>query len=299
MSIKNHNFFLVCCRQFSNKLNAEKHKTSQSHQFQIKRRQISSGEAIESYSCFICGESTNNLNDHLIQNHPKEASQCCVCGQLFAMPQQLSAHMRQKRCKSVKSRSEEQYSSALLLKDGLPCHLCSGFVAKTQDLLLLHSTIVHSDFSRLDCIVCKAGPYSSRSKLLLHLITHDSEDKQIRCNACSTLFRSVSSAQNHSCSSAETPNSNSPTTSSKQLFQCSQCDYSTKKASSYKSHQTTHQTEDQRPKIICQICKNFKCSRMSELRRHIKIRHHRATREEKLHCDQCDYSRYVFNFCVK
>ena len=51
----------------------------------------------------------------------------------------------------------------------------------------------------LQCIECQAGPFSSRSKLLQHLMTHNAKEQQIRCQKCKILHPSILSAQNHIC----------------------------------------------------------------------------------------------------
>ena len=57
----------------------------------------------------------------------------------------------------------------------------------------------------LQCIECQAGPFSSRSKLLQHLMTHNEE--KIRCQKCKILHPSISSAQNHICGHSTTTTS--------------------------------------------------------------------------------------------
>ena len=57
----------------------------------------------------------------------------------------------------------------------------------------------------LQCIECQAGPFSSRSKLLKHLMTHNEEQK--RCVKCKILHPSILSAQNHICGHSTTTTS--------------------------------------------------------------------------------------------
>ena len=60
----------------------------------------------------------------------------------------------------------------------------------------------------LQCIECQAGPFSSRSKLLQHLMTHNAKEQQIRCQKCKILHPSILSAQNHICGHPTTTSDN-------------------------------------------------------------------------------------------
>jgi len=104
-----------------------------------KRRNLPNSSQ-ENHSCFICGENVPSfLSDHIIAKHPKETSQCCICGLLFANSQGLSVHMRINRlgCSAV-----QKHPKMIKEEDGgIPCQFCS-FVGISKDLLLLHSTMV-------------------------------------------------------------------------------------------------------------------------------------------------------------
>ena len=256
----------TCDKAFANSLSLEKHKNSQTHL--EKRAQKGRPQA-----CYLCGLEVGNqdIKGHLVKEHPSECSQCVVCGQLFGFSQELSAHVRKCKIDSpMKIFGEKQH-----LNNGLECRMCP-FVAKSQDLLLLHSSYVHSESptSLLSCSLCKAGPFPSKSKLNHHLLTHS--DTQTRCQTCSALFRSLSVAQNHICSLL----SRSKSSQNK----CPHCGYTTSKTSALKSHLLVHQTR--RQVLSCHLCSSFKCSRKSELNRHIGKMHQKS--QERFKCDKND-----------
>ena len=259
-----------CSRKFSNSLSLKRHKNSQTH---LERR----AQRGRSQACYICGLEIENqdIKEHLVEEHPEEASQCIVCGKLFGFSQELSAHVRQ--CKTdlpMKTFTQKQK-----LNNGLECLYSScPFIANSQDVLLLHSSIVHSEDPRLlSCSLCKKR-FQSKSKLRHHLLTHN--ERQIRCQTCWTLFRNISVAQNHVCSSLSSSKSSQ--------HKCPHCGYTTSKTSALKSHILVHQT--QRQVLSCHLCANFKCSRKSELNRHIGKMHQKS--QEKFKCDKndCFYS---------
>ena len=68
---------ITCCRKFSSKIAAEKHKTSLYHQLQMQKRRNLPNSSQENHSCFICGENVPSfLSDHIIAKHPKEVIRC-------------------------------------------------------------------------------------------------------------------------------------------------------------------------------------------------------------------------------
>ena len=96
--------------------------------------------------------------------------------------------------KKTRSTSEERTNSSSVASE------CEPFSNQKFELFRQNH---HTGL--LQCIECQAGPFSSRSKLLKHLMTHNEEQK--RCQKCKILHPSISSAQNHICGHSTTTTS--------------------------------------------------------------------------------------------
>jgi hypothetical protein len=269
----------LCRRRFTTKIASVKHKSSRTHLLAKNASKANNGKS----ACPLCGEEVESLPEHILAAHASEASQCCVCGKSFTLPQQLSAHVRMGGCQLPQGDS-----TFVSVKDGFSCPECPTFSANSRPILLLHTAVVHSMFNNADsiaCPVCQIAHFTSRAKLLLHIMGHESCDMQQRCSRCSRLFATVSSLQNHYC-----PTTTSHAQEEDRKFSCPvpNCAYVAKRESALKSHQVIHQPCATKSQILCPLCTDFKCSRRSELHRHIRTRH--GDKSEALRCDKCTYS---------
>ncbi|GAB6019947.1 hypothetical protein CHUAL_001476 [Chamberlinius hualienensis] len=70
----------------------------------------------------------------------------------------------------------------------------------------------------------------------------------------------------------------------KQIFQCEQCSYSTKRKDSFRNHLDTHDPDDSK-KYVCDLCSKAFRSR-GRHRRHLRSHHNP---EQLLKCCHCDY----------
>ena len=76
-------------------MEAERHRKTLSHRTRVKRTRGQSTEV----SCQYCPqrlESLVHLKDHIWSEHKGEVSQCGLCGESFALAQELAVHVRSK-----------------------------------------------------------------------------------------------------------------------------------------------------------------------------------------------------------
>ena len=148
-------------------------------------------------TCHLCGMeslTTSNLNEHMISGHLDFVSQCYTCGELFPIPQQLAAHIRN----YCNRRNPTKNSLRYKLKEGINCNVAScEFVGKNLEVTQLHEAVVHRQ--SLSCFKCQRT-FQSSSKLFHHLLGHRPTAE--RCGKCSALFSSKFQAENHQCHSA-------------------------------------------------------------------------------------------------
>lgn len=292
-----------CCLQFNKKSEAERHRKTLQHRTKVK---LSRGQTTE-VTCQFCPEVLQNLKrlkDHIWSVHSKDVSQCGMCGLSFALPQELSVHVRSK-CKDSsggKQINDPQVETCF--------QFGCDFTCWSRTMMLVHQSLKHQTIQdSFSCILCNKT-FKNRSKLSEHVRVHLKDEMQ-KCRECYKLFPSASLLQSHinrvhSMAAVNEPeifcvhcdksfttrksfsehnryfHNNKPTAK----LRCSMCDFSTHKSSSLKSHLETHSLGKQ---LTCLICQKFTCKRHSELKRHKKLRHAEIKPDKVFKCSDCDY----------
>ena len=144
-------------------------------------------------TCHLCGMeslTTSNLNEHMISGHLDFVSQCYTCGELFPIPQQLAAHIRN----YCNRRNPTKNSLRYKLKEGINCNVAScEFVGKNfkcnrcQDDLeseanvIIHIKSVHIEEVRKMFAIDASEHLEADEEyhLWLNAITEVNEDKNV------------------------------------------------------------------------------------------------------------------------
>ena len=238
-------------------------------------------------TCHLCGmesSAPSDLNEHMISCHIDFVSQCYTCGELFPIPQQLAAHIRNycnRRTSIRSSQSRQRYK----LKEGHNCSISDvescDFVGKNMEVTQLHEAVVHRQ--SLSCFKCQRT-FQSSSKLFHHLLGHRPTAE--RCGKCSALFSSKFQADNHQCR-------HHYVSKKKYTCQVDKCQYVTDKLSAMKSHLVTHQPKEESGKrpLTCPHCSSFSCTRPSQLKRHVQQIHQKHLLTT-LQCPKCTYTTF-------
>ena len=305
----------ICMLKFTSNKQAITHRNSISHKEKVKLRK---GD-LKHLSCLYCDENQANksqLKDHIWSKHEELTSQCGLCGDRFAIPQELGAHARG-HC-GTKGRKVVQ---------SLKCPKCK-FSTSSPLMLDYHRSLKHG---RNTCFVCKA--VMRKPQLWEHILTHGPDLETRKCAVCHRIFSNSTSLKNHQekgncesksfecnlcdfkCISKSVLNKhfngkhqdsscdicNQTFSQSKGLkehmktdhslptvvLKCSQCSYSTTVKRNLRKHEISHSEGGQK---VCDSC-DFTCKRSSELKRHQQLKHNSDDGTFK-QCPDCDYRTY-------
>ncbi|KAF5278379.1 hypothetical protein FQA39_LY05868 [Lamprigera yunnana] len=173
----------ICSLNFNSIEEAKLHRRTPEHRcvFQNKRNKD------VSKVCQYCSNRFENivrLKEHLKEKHPEYTHSCPHCGKVFAIPQDLTVHVRNKAC---------TYDN----KD-LKCNECDQCLFKSDSMSeflfhkVLHTTPVYAEsdeskrqIPQYKCPVCEKS--FSKPSLRCHLRMHTKERPFI-CTLCNASF---------------------------------------------------------------------------------------------------------------
>lgn len=315
----------ICCIQFHSKSVCEKHRKSLEHRWKAKERSQGHMKSVQCDFCLLALSDLMALKTHIKVSHSDRMSQCGLCGQKFALAQELGAHVK------TQCQIQGEISTGNLLCGENGCQ----FSCDSLNMVLFHQSLLHGherdENGRYRCSLC--DKYFIRSKLWEHIRIHGESH---RCGECYRIFKTKSNLVRHQ----EQSGHGKVTKGSQKLF-CRQCSYTARSAkllqlhekrshfqakscpecglliktySGYFHHLKSHSsspiiykceacayigqsssdlkkhglTHVERLDLECSFC-DYKCKRSSELNRHVLRKHSRKGGDNFFRCDMCDY----------
>ncbi len=202
--------------------------------------------------CEFVAESTEALQDHMLQHCKVRTYQCKLCPSIFNYKSQLRAHMRAhnyscEKCsfETTNVRALDSHSKSHNAKENIEfvCDQCND-VFDSEELLAQHiiecNSIVNGD--EWQCKHCDFVT-SDAVKQQQHLMTHS---RVYKCELCEFTTSSYVTIRNH-CMEHEPEKS----------LKCALCDFIASSTRSLKSHMKRH-VNDQR--FVQQPLEQYKCN---------------------------------------
>ncbi|XP_044599272.1 zinc finger protein 845-like isoform X2 [Cotesia glomerata] len=288
-------FCSFCSVNFETARDAVLHRRTPNHKQTVKEHKFSSQGVLPSRKdCGQCGDKFNNLTDykrHLLKLHTDSCHKCLRCGELFALPQDLTKHTKERTCGKITQILENESRCV----DGARKCLQCPFRTDSEAELIFHQALhagtveIYSEKPGSSktpptyrCPVCQK--IFSKASLRFHILRHTRE-KPYRCSKCMESFSRKSALTVHVTECH--PFLESEASQRIKNFLCLHCNTGFYTKNNLRQHMLRH------------VGKEYKCEVLgcptvlrneAELRTHKALVHAPESVERKFKCNECSYS---------